>query len=218
MIGIILAVVIVLAGLGVGGYLISKSGSNQQANATPTATVIPPLYQASLTSDPGSWVCNSSCSFRTDGYHIQTPDNSVYASYTTNPVLSDMVIQVSAILAKGSQDSEMDVVFRIQQNDTLAGYLFRIFPDGTYQVSRSAPSTGSFTTLLDRIPSTALHSGLNQSNKLKILVKGSQLTFFINDKQVNQVNDTKYTKGYIGLAAGGKNAEAIFSNLLVTKP
>jgi hypothetical protein len=216
LIGVILAIVVVLAGLGVGGYfLFAKGGGGGPVN--PTATV-GPLYQSNLTADPGGWACNSTCSFRADGYHIQIPDNSVYPSYMTRQVFDNAVIQVTGIIAKGDPtNAEIDVIFRLQQDHTLAGYLFRIFPDGTYGVSRSA-TDGNFTTLLDTTPAASLKKGLNQENTFKVVFTGSQFTFFINGEQVNQITDTSYTKGYIGLGAGGKNTEGIFSNLTVTKP
>ncbi|HEU5199275.1 MAG TPA: family 16 glycoside hydrolase [Ktedonobacterales bacterium] len=216
LIGVILAIIVVLAGLGVGGYFLFAKGSpGPVVNATPT---VGPLYQANLTSDPGGWACNSTCSFRADGYHIESPDNSVYPSYMTRQVIDNAVLEVKGIIAKGDpNNAEIDVIFRLQQSATLAGYLFRIFPDGTYGVSRSAPS-GDFTTLLDTTPATSLKKGLNQENTFKVVFTGSQFTLYINGEQVNQITDTNYTKGYIGLGAGGKNTEGIFSNLTVTKP
>lgn len=215
LIGVILAIIVVLAGLGVGGYfLFAKGGGGPTVNATATTA---PLYQSNLTSDPGGWACNSTCSFRADGYHIQIPDNSVYPSYMTRQVFDNAVIQVTGIISKGDPvNAEIDVIFRLQQNATLAGYLFRIFPDGTYGVSRSA-TNGNFTTLLDTTPAPSLKKGLNQENIFKVVFTGSQFTLLINGEQVNQITDTSYTKGYIGLGAGGKNTEGIFSDLTVTK-
>lgn len=217
LIGVILAIVVVLAGLGVGGYfLLAKGGSGPIGNATSTPN--PTLYQANMQSDPGGWACNSTCSFRADGYHIQIPDNSVYPSYMTKQVFDNAVIQVTGIIAKGDPtNAEIDVIFRLQQNATLAGYLFRIFPDGTYAVARSA-TDGNFTTVLDTTPSSSLKKGLNQQNTFKVVFSGTQFTFFINGQQANQITDTTYTKGYIGVGAGGKNTEGIFSNLTVTRP
>ena len=216
LIGVIVAIVVVLAGLGVGGYfLFGKGGGGTTVN--PTATV-GPLYHTTMTSDPGGWACNSTCTFRADGYHIQIPDNSVYPSYMTKQVFDNATIEVTGIIAKGdTNNAELDVIFRLQQNATLAGYLFRIFADGTYGVSRSA-TDGNFTTLLDSTPASALKKGLNQMNTFKVVFTGSQFTLFINGQQVNQMTDTSYTKGYIGVGAGGKNTEGIFSNLTVTKP
>lgn len=216
LVGVIVAIVVVLAGLGVGGYFLFGKGGNGPT-PTPTATV-GPLYQANLTSDPGGWACNSTCSFRADGYHIQIPDNSVYPSYMTRQVFDNAALEVTGIIAKGdTTNAELDIIFRLQQNATLAGYLFRIFPDGSYAVARSA-TDGNFTTLLDTTPASSLKKGLNQQNTFKVVFTSSQFTFYINGQQVNQVTDTSYTKGYIGLGAGYKNTEAIFSNLTVTKP
>lgn len=219
LIGVILAIVVVLAGLGVGGYfLFGKGGSGPIA--TGTATPIPPLYQSNLTRDPGGWDCSATkCSFRADGYHVQAPDDFVYSTFLTK-TFDDAVIQVKTIIITGKTSGNaagMGIAFRTPQSNKLAGYGLLIYSDGTYGLVKW-DTKGNPTNLIADSSSSAIHQGLNQENDLKLVVKGNTFTIFINGQQVNEATDSTYTSGYIGLVAADKGAEVIYSNLLITKP
>lgn len=225
LIGVIVLIVIVLAGLGTGGFLLLKNKNNAStpptANAaTPTPTAIPALYQAPLTSDPGSWSCTTSgtCSFNPDGYHIKALKNQVYDSLLVKQTFDNLVIEVKGTISQGDpRNAGLAVEFRVPQNNTSAGYGFFIYDDGTYSVVKW-DSQGTASALIDTLSSGVIHSGLRQQNDIKIVVNGTHFTFFANGQQINDGADSTYTSGYIGLAAAGTNTEAVFSNLLITKP
>lgn len=221
LIGVILAIIVVLAGLGVGGYfLFLKKGGTVVTTSTPTVSA--PLYQASLTKDPGNWDCSDAkCSFRADGYHVQALDNFVYSAYLTK-VFTDATIEVKAIMAQGvttsgSTTSAMGISFHIPQSNKLSGYGFLIYADGTYDLVKW-DDKGNSSHLVDLSGSSAIHQGLNQENDLKLVIKGNSFTLFINDQQLTQTTDSTYTGGYIGLNASSKGTEVIYSDLLITKP
>lgn len=224
LIGVIVLIVIVLAGLGTGGFLLLKNKNNAStpptANATPTPTAIPALYQASLTSDPGSWDCTTSgtCTFGNDGYHIKALKNQVYDSILLKQTFDNMVIDVKATVAQGDpKNAGLVVEFRVPQSNRAEGYGFFIYDDGTYSVVKW-DSQGTASALIDSLSASAIHGGLQQQNDVKIVVNSSHFTFFVNNQQINDISDSAYTVGYIGLAAAGTNTEAVFSNLLITKP
>ncbi len=217
--------IIVLAGLGVGGYFVFGRGSNPGASATatpaPTATPtqIPALYQDALTQDKGGWDCSATtCSFRSDGYHVQAPDNHVYVTLLTKP-FNNAAIEVKGLIGKGDpKNASAGITFRVPLNAQQAGYGLLVFDDGSYGLVKW-DKDGNPTTLIDiNTPSSAIHSGLNQENDLKLVMNGSTFTIYINGQQVNQATDSTYQNGYIGLLAGGKGTEAIYTDLLVTKP
>jgi hypothetical protein len=219
LIGVILAIIIVLAGLGVGGYVLFKgTGTTTTGTPTPTPTPVPPLYQANLTSNPGGWDCpGNACSFRSDGYHILSPDNT-YDSLLTTQTFDKLVIQVKGIIAQGDpQNAGLAVEFHVPQNAVAAGYGFFLYDDGSYTLVKW-DTNGNPTTVIANFKSPAIHSGLNQENDLKLVINGTQFTFYVNGQQVTQGSDSTYPSGYIGLAASGKNTEAIFSDLIVTSP
>lgn len=222
LIGVILAIIVVLAGLGIGGYFLflKQGGSTTTTSGTPTP--IPPLYQANLTKDPGNWDCSDAkCSFRADGYHIQALDNYVYTAYLTK-VFADTTIEVKAIMTQGvvtsgTNTSAMGIAFRVPQSNKLSGYGFLVYADGTYDLVKW-DDKGNSSHLVDLSESTAIHKGLNQENDLKLVIQGTSFMLFINGQQLTQTTDSTYTSGYIGLNASTKGTEVIYSNLLVTKP
>lgn len=217
-IGIIVIVVLVLGG---GAYILFGSGKGSPLGAAPTATSIPPLYQANLTSDPGGWNCsNTSCAFQNDGYHIQAPDGALYESVLTSQSFNDLVIQVNVAFVQGDPtDAGLGITFRLQDNDGQNGYFFAISDDGRYLLDRL--DTGIPSGLLDVNRSNTIKTGLGVQNTFKIAINGAQFTVSVNGQQLAQVSDSSYSGGYIGLADFGTDVtatEAVFSNLIVTRP
>jgi len=49
--------------------------------------------------------------------------------------------------------------------------------------------------------STAVNTGLNATNKLKVEAENANLIFYVNDEEVGRVTDETFSKGDIGLAA-----------------
>ena len=225
LIAVIVLIVLVLGGLGAGAFALLGKNKNSTANSTPTAGVTPTsvsaLYQASLTSDPGSWDCTTSnaCSFSSDGYHIKgAKQGFVSDSLLIKQTFDNAVIEVKGKITQGDpQNAGLGIEFRVPQNNKAEGYGFFVYDDGTYAVVKW-DSQGTASNLIDTTSSDAIPTGLNQLNDLKIVSNGSQLTFFDNGKQITAINDASYPSGYIGLAASGVDTEAVFTNLVVTQP
>jgi hypothetical protein len=218
-------IILVVGGLGAGAYALLGKHNNSTVNSTPTAGVTPTsvsaLYQANLTSDPGSWDCTTAntCTFSSDGYHIKGAKKGfVSDSLLIKQTFDNAVIEIKGTLTQGDpQNAGLGIEFRVPQNNKAEGYGFFVFDDGTYNVIKW-DSQGTASNLIDTTSSSAIPTGLNHQNDLKIVINGSQLTFFDNGKQITAINDSSYPSGYIGLAASGVSTEAVFANLIVTKP
>ncbi len=223
-----IALVLVLGiSLGAAGFLLLKNGqqtgptTHTNATATPTPSGIPSLYQASLTRDPGSWQCTTAttCLFSKDGYHITgIKKGFVSDSLLIKQAFGDTVIEVKGIIAQGDpQNAGIGIEFRVPQDSEDAGYGFVVYDDGTYDVQKW-DAQGTSSDLVGTTPSSIIPRGLNQLNDLKIVIKGTQFTFYDNGQQVATASDSTYTSGYIGLAAAEQGTEAVFSDLLITNP
>lgn len=219
-----LVVLLVVSGLGIGGYMIflQPKGPGGLAPALSTAQTTL-LYQDSLTQDTHIWECQGSatiCSFRSDGYHLTqtTSAPSFFESDLTTHRFTDMVIEVSGLFAAANaQVPALGIVFRQQENNRLEEYAFWIDPYGDYALSKY-DAQGQPTSVIDLVQSSELNTGLNKMNRLRIIVQGSLFTIFVNGQQLTPpTSDTTYTSGYIGLAVQGTGTEAVFSNLTVTK-
>lgn len=220
----LIALVVVLGVLlGAAGYVVLGNKHTTQSTPTPTPTPsgIPSLYQASLTRDPGNWQCTTvtTCSFHKDGYHITgIKKGFISDSLLIKQVFNDTVIEVKGIIVQGDpQNAGIGIEFRVPQDHEAAGYGFMIYDDGTYDVQKW-DAQGTSSDLVGTTPSGVVPRGLNQLNDLKIVIKGTQFTFYDNGQQIATASDTTYTSGYIGLAVAEQGTEAIFSDLLITTP
>lgn len=124
------------------------------------------------------------------------PRRLVYAA--AGPRVADFDLEVEIMALAGPLDNGFGVLFRMQEPRpfpplSLAGlqprgpasrpsyYLFMISSDGYYQLRRSL--NGEQQVLSTWIPSPAIRQGLNVSNRLRIIARGAEMTFFINGEQ-----------------------------------
>ncbi len=107
--------------------------------------------------------------------------------------LTDFYVSTIAERTSGADDSAYSVVFRWVDSDNF--YAFNV--DGTKNFAVYLMYRGQWQTLQDTTPSDAVKAG--QPNLLAVKAVGSTLTFFINNQQVAQFNDSRLTSGQPGL-------------------
>src|SRR5439155_12874088 len=104
------------------------------------------------------------------------------------------------------------IIFR---SDTTASkfYFFRMGQDGSYELDIQ----GDHNQLLKNGTSSAINTGLNQSNLIAVVANGSTIDLYVNLRHINSVNDSTYTSGQIGVAAYsvGDPTEVAFNNAKV---
>jgi hypothetical protein len=146
---------------------------------------------------------------------VKTP-NTVQFATLQEPTFSDFVLEVDARQGSGSPSSSHGVLFRMQDHDQF--YRFEITSDGSFIIERRS-ADGSWTRLIpDWTASAAINQGLNVVNRLKIIASGPQITVYVNDVLLEQVFDSTYSSGTIGLDAGSfgdTNLQVAFDNLVV---
>jgi hypothetical protein len=146
---------------------------------------------------------------------VKTP-NTLQFSTLEEQTFSDFVLEVDARQASGSPDSSYGILFRMQDKDQF--YRYEITGDGHFMLERRN-ADASWTRLMpDWTASAAINQGLNVVNRLKIIASSSQITVYANDVLLQQVSDTAYTSGGIGLDAGSfgdKDLQVAFDNLVV---
>lgn len=104
------------------------------------------------------------------------------------PHFGDFDVRVEAQAVAGPIDNSYGLVFRLQNKDNTMleddnYYLFLVSSDGYYQVSRAI--NGQQKELSTWIQSEAVKQDLNSVNVLRVIAKGDQFRFFINDQPVN---------------------------------
>lgn len=211
----ILVAVIVLGALAVSGYVFLVNHKTGSTNSV--------LYLSTLTRDTGEWNCaHAVCAFQPDGYHVKFKEAGINETFlSTSRSFTNTVIEVTGIIVQGNpNDAGLSVAFRVPQTSLYAGYIFRVYVDGTYGLERT-DSNGNYVSLISgETLSNVIHKGLNQPNDLKVVVNGSQFTLYVNGQQIDQASDSTYTSGYIALgevtSQGETPTEAVFSDMTVT--
>lgn len=119
---------------------------------------------------------------------------------TAGRTFADATYELEATPTEGTTDNGYGMLFRV---DSESGnfYVFKVSSDGYVYIGLCQDNCAQSTALVDRdwFASPAVKQGLDQTNYLRILADGPQMTFFVNDTEVGQVVDDTLKKGDIGL-------------------
>ncbi len=194
----------ITSAIGAGKVLYSDTLTNPNGN-TPSIT-------------SGGWIDDGyQCSFKPDGYHVQTHIPHVAAwCYSNQQQFSNVVITAQAELLRGDV---YGLIFRLTPY-TREFYALEINKLGEYRFVQAAGSDPlQWLTLIDWTHSNAILSGYGHLNTFLVVASGSHFRFYINQQLiVTNFIDTLYTTGLLGFLVGGDNAggtEAVFSNIWV---
>lgn len=157
------------------------------------------------------------CRFNGDKYHVTKASGSALcASQSPATLLQNLTIEADLTLQSGTY---MGLATRIDAGKG-TGYLFIVGTDGTYainEVNIKATGSGQVRQIRQGF-SQALPFGANEV-KMAVVVRGSQLTLFVNNQQIDSVNDSQLSNsGGIGLFVNGNSAlNLAVSNVRVWK-
>ena len=139
---------------------------------------------------------------------------------TAGKEFSDGVYEVEATQIAGPLDNGYGMIFRVN-DETDDFYLFEISGDGFVWIGRYLKGgDDEITPIVSNswFESTAVNTGLNVTNTLKVEAESANLIFYVNDQEVGRVTDGTFSKGDIGLVvrtlgAGGVHIQ--FDNFSV---
>nr|HET6904504.1 zinc ribbon domain-containing protein [Ktedonobacteraceae bacterium] len=158
--------------------------------------------------DTGTFADGGSCGFTGGAYHVGAAQNGF--SFSCNPeavTLSDFAFQVQMKIIKGDQGG---VDFR-QNNTSGLVYYFFIGTNGSYELF---VSNGKTNTTLKKGSSSSIKTGLNQTNLIGVVAKGSSIDVYVNLMHVDGATDNSTSQGLLGVSASATTmpSEAVFSN------
>jgi eukaryotic-like serine/threonine-protein kinase len=217
-----------------GGFRCARGVTAVTPSPTPTATKV-----VTPTSKPG----NGSIFFdefnsNTNGWVVGTfTDDSGTFTYTMNgsykwefvikkgqfrrvwakqaPIVEDFTVSVDATHVSGSENASYGIVFRGKDNNNF--YNFLINKDYYFI---GLLKDGKWTTLVDWKNTTKINA--NALNQLKVIGKGDEFTFYINDQKIDQVKDGSLPKGTAGLVVelynAGDTSTFEFDNFTLKNP
>jgi DnaJ-like protein len=166
--------------------------------------------------DEASTSGEGSCKFSGNAYHAGAQQSDYfYACFASTPTFSNFAYQVQMTIIQGDYGG---IIFRANGANSKY-YYFRIGKDGAYDLTVSHDNTFSHDQLLKsgNAPSI-IKTGLNQTNLVTVVAKGSDLYLFVNQKFLDQESDSTYKSGQIGVFGGdfaSKSADIAYTNAQV---
>lgn len=139
--------------------------------------------------------------FEGDRYHMRMGMSGIQAISLPSPDrpdlwrFADFIYEVNATLVEGAGGQAYGLVFRHQDNDNY--YLFEVNPLGGFQCSKVFQ--GSLNLLIDWTDHPAIRPGYD-TNRLGVMARGGELSFYVNGVEVGAVSDGDLPEGKIGLA------------------
>ncbi len=155
--------------------------------------------------EAGTWTVGE------DTYTTGTIENGVYDLLIkgddvrrwahADETFGDGIYELVATQVEGPLDNGYGMLFRA---DPDAGdfYLFKVSGDGYVWIGRyrdsveEAPIVGGHW-----IESSAVKTGLNQTNVLRVQAESGNLIFFVNGEEIGRVTDNAFESGNIGVFA-----------------
>jgi Domain of Unknown Function (DUF1080) len=209
-------------------HLTATSVVNQNMTATAVAitTVYPfsnnlklddPLVDNSKgynwdTATPSS--TQGGCVFTAASYHDSESQSGFFNTcMANNSNFTNFTFEVEMMVSKGDAGG---LIFRSNSQVT-AFYYFRLSQDGSYNFFLYVGTSGSTARTLAHGNATGFSTGLDQTNLVSVVAKGTTLSLYVNKQQITSVTDSTYTSGEIGLAAEYLNGptEVVYTNAKV---
>jgi muconolactone delta-isomerase len=157
-------------------------------------------------------------SYQSDGFHFSPVISYGYYGAKAGPALQNTDVSVTVKMQIDPEKRGTQYAGLICRSSKDGMYMAVIGVDGTYTIYRDTPQK-PFTMLAER-KSAAIQSGLAE-NRLRLVCKGNNIDFYINDQQVEALTDTRYNlnfgrAGIFTKAGGDPNPDAIvFSDLTI---
>ncbi len=202
------------------------------ASATATAIVVTanpdpyPPYNGKLAlydplSQPLDWYDNTdtsfggACKFTNGAYHVsqtRTDRFFICASSYSRSYFSNFAFEVQMKIIRGDCGG---VIFREGPGGKL--YYFRVCQNGYYHLFLYVDYSGTNAKHLRGKFSSAIRTGLNQSNTVAVVANGSTLDIYVNRQKIDSITDSTYSHGQIGIAADnlGDPTEVVYSSARV---
>lgn len=132
-------------------------------------------------------------------------------------VFQDAAYEADAQPNGGPTDNGYGLIFRVKDRKNF--YHFEISSDGYWRAGTM--TNGSWDNWDDWAAHPAIKTG-NAVNRLKVVMKGSTFTFFVNDQQVAQKEDKTFALGDVGLFSltliDMPGTDVSFDNVKVSAP
>jgi len=186
--------------------------------STPALT---PLPYSDDFSDPGSgWETlsdlNADMAYDAGTLRILIKRENLIQWSAAGKRFGDAVFEVDARPNGGPADNGFGVIFRMQDRNNF--YHFAISSDGYWRAG--CVRDGDWINWDDWQPHPAIRSG-GETNRIKVVMQGAKLSFFVNDQFITSREDELFASGDIGVFAltliDAPGTDIAFDNVLVSE-
>src|SRR5712692_250790 len=218
-----LALVVIAACAGLFAVLRSHQVANNPAAATAIApqniytqaTSGTPAFNDPLShQDSSNWDVGTSngkdCAFIGGAYHVKSSSQPCFAQASN---FSNFALQVQMTIIKGNSGG---IIFRAHLGSTNTSfYFFSIGQDGSYVFGTTQIGSSSGTSKLvfssqgNMNAAAAIKHGLNQTNLITIVARGSDIYLFVNKHYIDHISDSTLNSGKIGVFANATSHTTI---------
>jgi hypothetical protein len=132
------------------------------------------------------------CGFNNGAYHATITNAGSFAICTAHATnFANFTYQVQMTILSGITGDGGGLVFRSSNG---SAYRFRVGVDGSYDLVDQVKALASGS-------SPAINTGVNQTNVLKVVAKGSSISIYVNNQLIANVHDSLSSSGVIGMMA-----------------
>jgi hypothetical protein len=132
---------------------------------------------------------------------------------------TDFIMEADVTQVSGPDNNTYGVIFRYGL-DAKEFYAFLVSGDGFYVFTIDGVDRTEPEFLVDWTESSVINKGA-QTNHIKVVVVGGNMTYYVNDQLLGEVQDARYSKGTVGFFAGTLEEGGVqvsFDNLKVSQP
>jgi hypothetical protein len=179
-----------------------------------------PIFNDSLLSESNNWQAigsdELSISYSRDGMHMTgCCDEFAFA----NRPVSDGVIEVTLHTISDFDLNKAGLVLRANLQTNQALY-FSITPGGGWRLTRGSMNSdgGIGNDLVYEglyAPVLGIHTGSDVTNRLAVIMRGSNYTFLVNGRYIGSYHDNQITGNLVGLYTEGTQQTSAFADFAV---
>ncbi len=146
--------------------------------------------------------------------------DTLFYALNSSGFFDDVDVSVS-IRFYGGELKEIDGGLSVRYQKGVGSYAFLISPVGTYSIGFYKPGDKDdmqWTRIIGWTAHAAVHTGLNQANRVRVIASGDHLRMYINGVLATSLHDDHYAAGEVILDAEGSTksgVEAGFTDLQV---
>lgn len=149
-------------------------------------------------------------------------ETSVAAYWCEKKPFGDVSITVTLVLLSAQEPTQSYCGISFRAKSDKDNYRLFLDGDGYFRLTRRVENVSH--ALVDWTQHSAIHSGPDQENRVRIVARGSEITVYVNGEKVHSLTDDTFATGHVALQAQGGSPETesatvfCFRNLEIAAP